>query len=223
METVATGRGIQLEKAYFHNEDTGADIPVMFNPTELSIKKAVPWNAQAKPKEDTPKLQFTAGQPRTMSIKLEFDTSVFQNSDGAEGAPNVAPFINPILELASVRVGSGDNARPPFLMFEWGSGLKFPCVIKSVNVTFTRFNPDGVPIKCNMQLELLEAKPDDLDAGASSSDATIVTADEGTTASGTVAGAGGDPADWRAIMEANESAFDDGNARSANPGASMTT
>ena len=149
----------QLEKGYFQKvpkgetAGSGTEYPVMFNPAELSVKKTVPWNAQPQSKQDTPKQEFTAGQARTISMKLEYDTS--WKSDGGTEAERVLPWVNNIASLANVDT-SLSPPEPPNLSFAWGSELRFTCVIKSCNITFTRFNPNGVPIRANMQLELVE-------------------------------------------------------------------
>ena len=172
----------QLEKAYFTKYGESDKIAVMFNPAEVSIKKTVPWNPQPKSKKDTPKQQFTAGQARTMSLKLEFDTSGMGGDD--DNAIDVRAYVEPITALANIPEDDGGKKYPPLLNFEWGQGVKFTCVIKSVNVTYTRFNLDGSPIRANMQVELYEAKPGDYNKFLSdnSSGGSVKVADEKSTA-----------------------------------------
>jgi hypothetical protein len=156
--TVTTGRGIQLEKAYFRKHAGGDPIPVMFNPTDLSIAKPIGWNPQDKTKQEKgPALQFTGAQARTTTIKLEFDTSGFDGADGTSDASDVRDFINPLLAWTDpTEKRTEKNMEPPVLDFEWGAGFKMTCVITNATVNFKKFNPDGVPIRADLSLALLE-------------------------------------------------------------------
>lgn len=206
---IATGRGIKLERAYFRKYDETDKIPVMFNPTELSIKKTVPWDAQPKPKEEPPKQQFTSGQAKTLSVKLDFDSSGFNRPDGSgiKEALDIRVATGPIMALAEVP-GDSDEGHPPLLAFEWGEGIQFICVIKSVNVTFTKFNPQGLPIRANMQVELLEAKPDEYAeyTGDDCTSGTITTADDGSTAA-SLSGSSSEEQQkqWRSVADQSSS------------------
>lgn len=214
---VATGRGIKLEKAYFMRED-GKKLKsngqtkavVMFNPTELSVKKTVPWDGQPKPGEEVPKQQFTAGQAKTLSLKLDFDSSGFNRppGEGPHEAMDIRSATAPIMELAHVP-DDKTPAHPPLVIFQWGDGLSFTCVIKSVNVTYTKFNPAGWPIRANMQVEMLEAKPYDYTVfmGADVSSGKITTADDGSTAASLAGSTAAKQEDgWRNV--ANQSSSD---------------
>ena len=175
----------KLEKAIFHNKDTGTDIKVLFNPAELAFKKSVPWKAQKRRGKNVPKQQFTAGDPRTMSIKLDYDTSGFGGS--APEAPDVRPFIAPLIGLAHVASGKRE---PPTIDFSWGAGEAMTCVVKSINVTYTRFNPDGIPTRCKVQMELIEVAEAEWSSDAAAIPPENETTREARLAAGK-AGAGG--------------------------------
>lgn len=120
-------------------------IEVMFNPTEYTIQKSVPWNKHKSSKGDQPLLEFTSADPAVLSVELLFDS--FAQGD------DVAALVASIQGLATVHA---DTRRPPALRIEWGAGLRFPCVMQSVEATYTLFSPDAVPMRANVELECVE-------------------------------------------------------------------
>lgn len=194
-----------LEKAYFLDLTKGGSEPikVMFNPTEVAVKKTVPWNEQEKPGQDQAKQQFTSGKSRGISLKLEFDTSGLEG-DGPD-ADDVRQSVDPILALANVPE-EDEKAYPPCVEFGWGQGLKFTCVIASVNVTYTRFNLDGVPTRASMQVELLEVNPGDYEAGTGQQvyDQEVRTVQEGQTVSQASGDTSQEQEGWRDNTQGDE-------------------
>lgn len=45
-----------------------------FNPKEIAVDKSVPWQKHKNTEGDSPTLEFTAGEPKTMNAELMFDT-----------------------------------------------------------------------------------------------------------------------------------------------------
>lgn len=216
---VTTGRGIQLEKAYFTNVDTGDVVPVMFNPEQVVVKKKVGWSWQAASKGKKGGLQFAAGKPRTVSLKLQMDTSGLQNDDNEPNAKDVRLAIDPLYEMTNITDGEKD---PPHVTFEWGGTdrLSFECVIDSMNVTFTKFNTDGTPIRADVALELMETKLfANASGGTTSASGSLTTSNSNTTASGAAGRTSQEQQDkWREVVDDNPQAFPGGNPRQAQAG-----
>lgn len=163
--------GIKLSKAYIVNRKTGTVIAVQYNPTELAVKKSVPWSAAEKGHVDTniPKQDFKKGEGVGISLKLEYDTS---GADGqgpaADDVRTVGHFAD-LMELTRATTESG-RTMPPLIDFSWGAGFNdklgtafgpFVGVVKSLNINYTRFNPDGVPTRASVQVDLIEVNPGD--------------------------------------------------------------
>lgn len=61
----------------------GTSVTVYFNPKEMTIDKAVPWQSKKKSQEgDRPPLEFSAGQARSMSFELMMD--LYEDSPSSE-------------------------------------------------------------------------------------------------------------------------------------------
>lgn len=207
----------KLEKATFTNMTTDEVIPVMFNPTEISIKKTVPWDPQKETGKDTPKQQFTAGQARTLSVKLEFDSSGLAYTPGQAG--DIRPNVDKLAKLAMV--AEGEKAYPPKVEFAWGEGIKMVCVVKSINTTYTRFNLDGIPVRASVQMELVEVEPqtDSKDGGTALAVGEIKIADEGTTCHSASGSTAADQMEWRKTAVPNNV----DNPRKVEPGTPLKT
>ncbi|MBN1946174.1 MAG: hypothetical protein JW797_10895 [Bradymonadales bacterium] len=221
---ITTGRGILLQKAYFYDTVSKETIGVLYNPTEVSVNKAVGWNFQAKPKKGQGFYQFTASQPRSLSLKLEYDTSGLENPDPTKEANWSAQDVRWAIDPLYAMTNNSKKKQPPEVIFGWGNGLRFNCVIKSMNVTFTKFNPDGVPIRANVAVELLEkidpaAGNTGAGSGGEAESGTLATMDASSTASHVSGRTSQEQQDkWRETMEKNPDAFKDGNPRQGNPG-----
>lgn len=138
----------------FHLAD--ADVPavveeitVIFNPSEIAIQKVAPWKTHAV-SEESPELEFTKGKPHKLGMDLIIDTS-------AEGTS----AEEPVQELqALVHVDGGPPHRPPVVRFSWGSAGEFSCVLERLDVTYTLFRPDGVPVRAEISITLNECVAD---------------------------------------------------------------
>lgn len=118
-----------------------------FNPKELSVDKQVPWKKHKTSEADNPTLEFTAAEPKTLSVELLFDT--FENGT------SVQELISPLEILATV---DPMKKRPPLVRFTWGNALPvFTGVIESINVKYTLFLPDGTPVRAAVAVAVKEA------------------------------------------------------------------
>jgi len=118
-----------------------------FNPTEVTIDKAVPWKKHKSSEGDSPTLEFTAAEPKTLTVELLFDTF--------EAGQDVHQTHVQLLEkLAMIDL---TLKRPPLLHFVWGTFPSFTGVIESLSVKYTLFLADGTPVRATCTLRLKQA------------------------------------------------------------------
>lgn len=144
-----------LQKALLRNLDTNKQIKCMFNPTEYSFSKTVTW-AQAQDRgANVPNLEFTGGEPATVTLKLFFDTS--DTGDDVR-----TKYTNDLWDLAMVNKNKIDpetkKGRPPNCTFEWGNAWSFEAVVTSISTNFTMFRSDGTPTRATVDISLKQAK-----------------------------------------------------------------
>jgi hypothetical protein len=134
-------------------------VEAMFNPKEVSIDKSVPWSKHKNPKGNTPMLEFTNAENRTMSLELLFDTS-------EKGMP-VLPEVEKLTTMTKIPdgVSNDKDKHPPRVMVVWGAGLQFKGVIESLGSKFTMFLPDGMPVRATCTLKIKEVDEVQLKAG----------------------------------------------------------
>lgn len=148
----------QLQKAYLEVE-TGGKIECMFNPASFSFETRVTWNQEALPGRATPSRRYAGGEGGSFQLSLVFDTT-------ATGKP-VTDYTGKLLALMEIDTGiagyqeSENNGRPPWVKFHWGTHLhSFKAVITSATVNFTYFSHEGLPLRANVDLSLVQYEAD---------------------------------------------------------------
>src|SRR5262245_35392215 len=107
----------QLAKATIINTDTGARIPVMYNPEQLSLDQGNNFAEVAIPGLSTPPLQYVRGRSRVLSMDLFFDTY--------EAHRDVRLFSGKVVALLDQLPATH---APPVLLFTFGP-LSLRCVL----------------------------------------------------------------------------------------------
>jgi nucleoid-associated protein YgaU len=121
------------------------ELECQFNPAELKISKETAWEGNESPNFNSPWLQFAGGKPATYDLSLFFDT--YAHPD----VKDVREFTNELLKLTLRGAGYSmfllPFASPPMVTFIWGKITLFMAVVEKVEITFTMFSPDGLPIR----------------------------------------------------------------------------
>jgi LysM repeat protein len=148
----------QLQKAYLEVE-TGTRIECMFNPAKFSFSQANRWESDEIPGKATPQMRYLGGVGGSFSLSLVFDTT----PDGTA----VTTHTNKLLKLMDVDTSlpgydaARNNGRPPWVKFHWGTSLhSFKAVVKSIDVGFTYFSSEGLPLRANVEVSLEQYEPD---------------------------------------------------------------
>ncbi|HEX4999231.1 MAG TPA: hypothetical protein VFY29_13475 [Terriglobia bacterium] len=129
-------------------EGESIQVQVQFNPKEITIDKPVPWQKHKNSKGDTPTLEFTDAEPRTLAVELLFDVCE-TNADVR------AAYVGKLEKLSLINEGLG---RPPLVSFTWGNAFPgFKSVIENFNTRYTLFLPDGTPCRATVNLRFKEA------------------------------------------------------------------
>ncbi|RZU48468.1 LysM domain-containing protein [Krasilnikovia cinnamomea] len=131
-------------------------IDFLFNPAELTITKANTWNAAENKGGNAPELRFQAGQSGTLALSITLDTT-------ATGE-DVTDYTNKLLDLLKVDSslpGSDkqrNKARPPWVEFHWGKLHSFKAIVERLQLKFTYFASNGMPLRAKADLALKQYK-----------------------------------------------------------------
>jgi nucleoid-associated protein YgaU len=181
-----------------------------FNPPEYDLKRDVNYTEMNAIASGASSQQFVNRGSDTLSMELFFDTSESQTDVRAE-------YLDKMDYLASV---DPELHAPPLCQFVWGDGLSFTALVQSLDKSFTRFLPSGVPVRARVNVTFAECKPSDYrrELKAESTDKTKAwTVTEGDTLWLIAAEEYGDSSHWRTIADAN----DIDNPRAVDPGESL--
>jgi hypothetical protein len=137
------------QKCTILNLDTGMEVEALFNPSELSISKSVPWSPHDESKGDNPTLEFTKAEPMELDVELLFDTYEIKE--------NVYElYVKP---LASFTLVMEDEKRPPMCRFAWGDQFpEFVGVITSLTTKYTMFLRNGKPVRATCSIKMKQAE-----------------------------------------------------------------
>lgn len=188
------------------NTESGDRIECMFNPAELTISKSNSWNAGQAKGKNAPELRFQGGQSATMTLSLTFDTT-------RDGTP-VTDHTDKLLNLMKVDQGlSGadrnrNSARPPWVVFHWGSTHSFKAIVDRLQLKFTYFASSGTPLRAKADMTLKQWKDEEQlpltnPTSYTPSLHTVHRLTPGETLDRVAAAHLGDPTRWRLIADAN--------------------
>jgi len=125
------------------------EIECQFNPESLTISKGASWEGEESPNFNSPFLQFAGGQSATYELSLFFDSYSY---DKEKGSPkDVREYTNDLLRLTLRGAGKSmflvPFSFPPIVTLVWGKITLFMAVVESVQITYTMFSPEGMPIR----------------------------------------------------------------------------
>ncbi len=135
-------------------------IPCQFNPNEITYSKRSRWWPKHASGINVPRPQFQGGDADELSMKLFFDTSEV-------GYTDVRLLVQPIIEMTKVngliKLNPLAAKRPSKVRFIWGAFsinilMAFEAYIPSIDVTFTMFTPEGIPVRAEANINFVAFK-----------------------------------------------------------------
>lgn len=175
-----------------------------YNPNELKFNKSNAYSSDNQTKEDDQKKSFKGGNSLQITIDLLFDTSTLSRPQSVHNK-----YIRTLLALMKINKFKNEN-RPHHCKITWGQANFEPFklekgVITSVNVTYTMFSAQGMPIraKASVTIETLQDKPAGTNPTSRTKPKRTWLVREGDTLDWIAYQEYGNPAHWRHIAEAN--------------------
>ena len=132
--------------------ENGVTVTAQYNPKEIGLDKSVPWQKGKNSKANTPDLEFTSADGRSLSVELFFDTFEEQTDVHAK-------YVAKLLKLAEVmdENGSEEKKRPTRVKVKWGSLPEFQGVLESISTKYTMFLPNGTAVRATCSCKFKEA------------------------------------------------------------------
>ena len=192
--------------------DGGETIPVLFNPTEYTITKTNTWNFKEVQGQSLPPPEFGGGAPRQITLSLLLDNSLLE---GSQTVKDITDKLFKMMEVGDGQPAGGTRASPPKVTFRWGAVDTFLAVCTSLTVAYQLFEPNGMPIRADVKLDLKQADQASTASSGSAQKGTnpttramdghgVHTVQDGDSLPSIAYRAYGDATRWRTIAEANE-------------------
>jgi nucleoid-associated protein YgaU len=152
---------MSVEKAYIALVPPGASggeldrITFPYNPKELSVKKSAQW--ERKPARGAKKAalpEFKGADPVSLTVEIFLDGYEDQ-SDITDKIETLQKCCMPLSDSVSSKKPS-----PPWVLFGWGSIVHLKAIVKSVDVKYTMFSPEGTPLRAVCTVVMEEVSPD---------------------------------------------------------------
>lgn len=188
-----------LEKAQIkvlNGRKKNETIECAFNPSAYRVSKRTSYGAHHT-LLNTPIQQFTSGNADVLSMELFFDTT-----DDDSDVRDHTDRLDALLDV------DGELHAPPLCQFIWGGGLNFTAFLVEADKQFTRFLPNGVPVRARVSVQFREYEKPEFQKSEikheSTDKAKQWTVTEGDTLWLIAEEEYGDPAHWRTIADAND-------------------
>ena len=149
-------------KAYKSGARSGAPIgtfEAMYNPSSFSQKYEIEYGKNQGFDSSGRPANYARSKPNVLSFKLILDGTGVEGIglSTAVGRKSVSERVKQFVNLTFTM--NGEIHEPNYLLAEWGGkedgGLIFSCRLRSVDVTYTRFDRDGSPLRAELDITLI--------------------------------------------------------------------
>jgi hypothetical protein len=131
------------------------EVSFLFNPTDYTLKKQNTWQEQNNDQQDgAATFAFTKSGRITLALTLHFDTLMAPES--REKPYDVRYHTDKLWKMMERK---GPDKPPPLVEFVWGK-LTFVSFIASMDQKFTLFRDDGIPVRCEVIVNLTQFDPE---------------------------------------------------------------
>jgi Contractile injection system tube protein/LysM domain len=137
----------------------GDTFDCLFNPKDYTVTKTNNWKAEPKQGETAAIPSFTGGTPWEITLQLLFDTSLLkEHKEVRTLTGKLFDAMDATRDESAGSPGKKTTKRPPKITFDYG-GFKFVGVAKNLSVQYTLFTQQGVPIRADVKLTLMQCNP----------------------------------------------------------------
>jgi hypothetical protein len=137
----------------FQQEDTDAMFTAPINPESFTKNYKIELDKKAANGSSGRDPRFKSTGPEQLKLDFILDgTGTMEGYFSAKDKPGKDGkdvSVSKALELflKCVYDYNPDTHRPRFLIIFWGSEIKFPCVVSTIDINHTLFDPKGFPIR----------------------------------------------------------------------------
>lgn len=145
---------------------------VMFNPNAYSERVQINFTPRREPGNDSRRHVFNNIGPQDYQFEFLFDGTGASDPGNGLGIGAAVPGASKILPPIKIEdkikafmdvcfAVEGKTHRPRYLILTWGTLISH-CILKSADVSYTLFKPDGKPLRAKIKATFTESMDDAL-------------------------------------------------------------
>jgi len=143
----------------FKQKNSALDFTVPINPESFTRNYQVNLDTRVASGQPGTDAGYKGSQPETLKLDFVLDgTGVVQGYARPPGTKSVHDELKAFLDCAYKF--DGKTHKPNYLILYWGTEIKFPCVLSSVDVNHTLFKPDGSPLRVKISATFTKTESD---------------------------------------------------------------
>lgn len=159
-----------------HYQNSAGSFQAQINPEKYGESISVSFETDSIVNPAGVTVEFQGQGPKRLSLEFVFDdTGVLPDNSYESSSPQTKTVVARIKAFKDIAYKyDGSIHRPRYLRILWGN-LVFNCVLERVDIDYTLFNPNGMPLRALVKAEFLHFAPADklnLEARNKSADLT---------------------------------------------------
>jgi len=129
----------------------------MYNPESVKQSYAIVWGKEQGVGQSSAELVYSRSLPNELNLDLILDgTGVDQPEDLSDVLQKPKPVLDQVKEFLNVVFQyQGELHQPNYLLVSWGGIDSFKCRFLSVDITYTLFDRQGVPLRATLKAVLI--------------------------------------------------------------------
>jgi len=116
----------------------------MFNPNKYTLKYEIEQNEKQAAGSSPPAPTFAKMKPQEIDLEFVIDGTGVTTGEATDVQQKVDEFMKAAYEF------KGDEHKPRYLRIWWGKAFVFDCTLKSADINYVLFKPDGVPLRAKI-------------------------------------------------------------------------
>ena len=131
----------------FSSKISGNPYVLMMNPTELKWNGKIEYTDQSVPDSITPSQKYKFSSNKKLNISIDIDCTGIVDSKRVNMEKEISALSTIVYDY------NGEIHRSNFVKIQWGKDFIFKGVLKSMDVTYNLFKPDGSPLRAKVNLD----------------------------------------------------------------------
>jgi len=128
-------------------KDKAGQYETMLNPHTVNLKRAIRYNTEQAPNSSETSQKYKDTPSTTLDFELLLDCTGVVDAKRLNLPAEVTKLQDLVYDY------HGDIHRPYFVIIRWGIGETFQGVLNTFDISYTLFDPNGIPLRAKISLK----------------------------------------------------------------------